>query len=637
MMKPFFNQNLPLCTIENGLVYVWGDNSEGQLGLGDGVSEAELPEQLRLDEKAVHISCGYYHTAVVTVSGALYTFGEEEGGKLGHGEGVIASDPLQVDIPDKVVWVSCGGRHTVAVTARGAVYSFGDGSDGQLGLGTNTMDTSKPTLVTYLKDIRIKRSSCGENFTAVISEKGQLYTFGNGRHGKLALGAENFTNQFRPFRVPRFAKFSVTKVSCGGCHTIALAHKKDLDDDGEDEEIHDPLNSTFANSLRLSTDLDSSISARDRRRSKDLPEARNRTLPPLTASSRSSTLPPLTSTLPSLDGAKMPTSLDKRKLPNAKFTQGDKEEDSEDSDVSVTPEGSSEEEENETVQRSMSNKREAMKKQSSSLANGKGKPTLKSKQLPKPNSKVQKEDTADEDSEVDSEEETQYRHKKRGDKTSKKVSKKELDSEEEEETTTKRGKSVVAKNKKNQKQKSLSEEDSALEDSEEEESEEEKRHNSNKSSKNAVKKSSGKEKKRSSKISEEDEEDSEAEDRKQKGKEDVNHADESCHSADLYLLYFIDRKSKLSVFGKGKKQSQAKGKSRRSRKRLVKRRTKMKRKLGRETVKRVKSRAAITMLRMKNRRRNLEHASFYSWKHLSLRVHELQSSPYLCISSLTIL
>ncbi|KAF6028536.1 RPGR [Bugula neritina] len=108
MMKPFFNQNLPLSPIENGLVYVWGDNSEGQLGLGDGVSEAELPEQLRLDEKAVHISCGYYHTAVVTVSGALYTFGEEEGGKLGHGEGVIASEPLQVDIPDKVVWVSCG-------------------------------------------------------------------------------------------------------------------------------------------------------------------------------------------------------------------------------------------------------------------------------------------------------------------------------------------------------------------------------------------------------------------------------------------------------------------------------------------------------------------------------------------------
>lgn len=60
----------------------------------------------------------YMQVLSVTVSGALYTFGEEEGGKLGHGEGVIASEPLQVDIPDKVVWVSCGGRHTVAVTGK---------------------------------------------------------------------------------------------------------------------------------------------------------------------------------------------------------------------------------------------------------------------------------------------------------------------------------------------------------------------------------------------------------------------------------------------------------------------------------------------------------------------------------------
>lgn len=45
-----------------------------------------------------------------------------------------------------------------------------------------------------------------------VLEKGHLYTFGDGRHGKLALGAENFSNQFRPFRVARFAKFTVTKV-----------------------------------------------------------------------------------------------------------------------------------------------------------------------------------------------------------------------------------------------------------------------------------------------------------------------------------------------------------------------------------------------------------------------------------------
>lgn len=54
----------------------------------------------------------------LTASGDLYTFGESESGKLGHGEGVLALEPLEVEIPEKVVWASCGGRHTVAVTGK---------------------------------------------------------------------------------------------------------------------------------------------------------------------------------------------------------------------------------------------------------------------------------------------------------------------------------------------------------------------------------------------------------------------------------------------------------------------------------------------------------------------------------------
>ena len=33
--------------------------------------------------QVVDISCGYYHSALVTVQGALLTFGEPGGGKLG--------------------------------------------------------------------------------------------------------------------------------------------------------------------------------------------------------------------------------------------------------------------------------------------------------------------------------------------------------------------------------------------------------------------------------------------------------------------------------------------------------------------------------------------------------------------------
>ena len=76
-------------------------------------------------------------------------------------------------------WVLFTCRHDISVMifllAKGGVYSFGEGSSGQLGLGTNTMDSAKPSLITYFKDIKIKYTSCGENFTAAISGIGREF------------------------------------------------------------------------------------------------------------------------------------------------------------------------------------------------------------------------------------------------------------------------------------------------------------------------------------------------------------------------------------------------------------------------------------------------------------------------------
>ena len=51
--------------VAEGDVYMWGGGSEGQLGLGD-VEEAPAPVRLPIEEEAVCVACGYYHTAVVT-------------------------------------------------------------------------------------------------------------------------------------------------------------------------------------------------------------------------------------------------------------------------------------------------------------------------------------------------------------------------------------------------------------------------------------------------------------------------------------------------------------------------------------------------------------------------------------------
>ena len=54
---------------EDGAVYVWGSGGEGQLGMG-GKTECPDPEELRIEEGVTCISCGYYHTALV--SGRCY-------------------------------------------------------------------------------------------------------------------------------------------------------------------------------------------------------------------------------------------------------------------------------------------------------------------------------------------------------------------------------------------------------------------------------------------------------------------------------------------------------------------------------------------------------------------------------------
>ena len=49
--------------------------------------------------------------------------------------------------------------------------------------------------------------SCGDNHTALVTDNGQLFTFGDGRHGKLCLdGDTTMTNHYSPMLSMRYAQ-----------------------------------------------------------------------------------------------------------------------------------------------------------------------------------------------------------------------------------------------------------------------------------------------------------------------------------------------------------------------------------------------------------------------------------------------
>ncbi|KAM6958593.1 retinitis pigmentosa GTPase regulator b [Tautogolabrus adspersus] len=323
--------NTSAALTESGKLFMWGDNTEGQIGLGKE-SHASSPQEVSVGRPISWVSCGYYHSALVTADGALYTFGERDSGKLGLSTEQLPRHrvPQRVkSIKEQVLQVACGGGHTVALT-EDDIYTFGLGQFGQLGHGTFIFESRVPRLVEHFRKGRVCQVNCGENHTAVITESCLLYTFGDGRHGKLGLGEENFTNQFKPTLCPRFLKYNVQAATCGGCHMVVLACPRDPgcsdvtleEDDVTEDYLEKPyveLLGGTADSSILQRSLSARVRRRERERSPDQFGAMFRTLPAVMSGYLRPPLPISSQTIPP---RLPPTELSQRKVLNGTHQHG---------------------------------------------------------------------------------------------------------------------------------------------------------------------------------------------------------------------------------------------------------------------------------------------------------------------------
>uniref|UniRef100_A0A8C3UKE5 Retinitis pigmentosa GTPase regulator n=1 Tax=Catharus ustulatus TaxID=91951 RepID=A0A8C3UKE5_CATUS len=291
---------------EDGQLFVWGDNSEGQIGLASEAS-ASVPCKVDIGKPVSFVSCGYYHSALITGDGELYTFGEPLNGKLGLFPEQLKNNRVPqpvLGIMEKVKKVACGGEHTVVLTEK-AVYTFGLGQYGQLGHGTFVFESSVPKPVKHLKRHKICNIACGENHSAVIAENGLMFTFGDGRHGKLGFGEESFTNLFDPTLCYNFLKFTVLLVACGGCHMLVFAAPRPKGSEVLLEDLYEPrLTATIpqmggdfvlANTLQLSA---ARMRRRERERSPEQFVRMAQTLPPMGEGFLKSSLPVTSKTSP---------------------------------------------------------------------------------------------------------------------------------------------------------------------------------------------------------------------------------------------------------------------------------------------------------------------------------------------------
>ena len=117
---------------ENHELYMWGRNSEGQLGTGDYVNRLS-PAKIMNNVKSV--SLGNTSSAALTCSGELYLWGSslcrDENGEITY-----------TDTPQKAMenvdHVSLCGSSIAVITKDGCLYTWGQNEFGEVGNGTDS-------------------------------------------------------------------------------------------------------------------------------------------------------------------------------------------------------------------------------------------------------------------------------------------------------------------------------------------------------------------------------------------------------------------------------------------------------------------------------------------------------------------
>ncbi|XP_010014030.1 PREDICTED: X-linked retinitis pigmentosa GTPase regulator-like, partial [Nestor notabilis] len=111
-------RNHTLVYTEKGNVYAAGGNSEGQLGLGDTEERTtfHLISFFTNQHKIKQLAAGSYTSAAVTEDGQLFVWGDNSEGQIGLADEACVSVPCQVDVGKPVSSVSCGYYHSALIT-----------------------------------------------------------------------------------------------------------------------------------------------------------------------------------------------------------------------------------------------------------------------------------------------------------------------------------------------------------------------------------------------------------------------------------------------------------------------------------------------------------------------------------------
>ena len=225
-------------------VFTWGS------GGAQNLSPLQLPISL-VAQKIRMIACSDNHCLVLSCSGAVFAYGDNDEGALGQGDLAprqsltLVEFPIDVESPiiSKVAAASCVlGSHSLALDTAGRIYSFGVAyACGHSSLKPclrpkELMELPSSSSAEAYGRYAVKDIACGGGFSVAVMVSGVVCSWGLWAHGRLGLGRPKHLTIRGKSRMTKYQMSpkviegvsNVIAVATGDSHTLCITGAGDL-------------------------------------------------------------------------------------------------------------------------------------------------------------------------------------------------------------------------------------------------------------------------------------------------------------------------------------------------------------------------------------------------------------------------
>ena len=223
------------CGIRGGKVSCWGHGADGQLGAGQ-FSSVLAPAQISLSGPALQIAVGQSTACAITEGNTLWCWGANAEGQLAQGDpfsgpGVNSAVPVQVDVGETFQSVSIGQGHACAIRMDNTLWCWGRNPSGEIGQAEGYAAQVRVP-IQVLAPAEWKQIACGQQHTCGIAQDDSLYCWGNNTHNQLGLSAPSPV--YEPTAVP--GQTNIAQVALDTFHSCALTIAGELSCTGRNIE-----------------------------------------------------------------------------------------------------------------------------------------------------------------------------------------------------------------------------------------------------------------------------------------------------------------------------------------------------------------------------------------------------------------